>query len=125
MKSSTSRTVPTCVETSEHSSGVRPPRLVDEDADDRTARAAGEFDVDEFEAALFGRAPRDLAHARFDGSLPAQNPSRTPFQKPSEQKKKWARTHWTTPPRSEQEANYTGRACAWQPGREWAVSGER
>src|ERR1044072_1407612 len=44
-------------------------RLVDEDADGRGARAAGEFDVDEFEAALFGRAPRYLAHARVDGSL--------------------------------------------------------
>src|SRR5215212_2483449 len=56
-------------------------RLVDEDADDGRARAAGEFDVDEFEAALLGRASRDLAHARFDGSLPVQSPSRNPPSK--------------------------------------------
>src|SRR5215204_285962 len=39
-------------------------RLVDKDADYGSARAAGEFDVNEFEAALFGRTARDLAHTR-------------------------------------------------------------
>src|SRR5919205_498732 len=96
-------------------------RLVDEDADDRGARAPGEFDVDEFEAALFGRAPRDLAHARLDGSLAVQT-ARAPFLKrPSEQKKKWAENPLATQPRSEQEANYTGSARRWQPEKWWAV----
>src|ERR1044072_7363497 len=92
-------------------------RLVDEDANDGRARTASEFNVDELEAALGGRTLRYLAHTRFDRSLPVQSPWRTPFQKPSEQKKKWAENPLATPPRSEQEANYTGSPRAWQPGR--------
>src|SRR5205085_3154688 len=41
-------------------------RLVNEDADDRRARAPGHLHVDEFEAALAGGAPGDLAHAPLD-----------------------------------------------------------
>src|SRR5215218_400670 len=88
-------------------------RLVDEDADDRGARAAGEFDVDEFKAALYGRAPRDLAHARLDGSPPVQNPSPTPFSKSLGAKEKVGQNPLATPPRSEQEADYTGSLRAW------------
>jgi hypothetical protein len=41
-------------------------RLVNKDADDGGARAAREFDVDEFEAAPLGYPARDFAHARLD-----------------------------------------------------------
>src|ERR1044071_3338806 len=42
-------------------------------------------------------------------------PANLPKQ-PSAQKKKWAKTHWTPPPRSEQEANYKVTVGAWQAG---------
>jgi hypothetical protein len=44
------------------------------------------------------------------------------------QNKKWARTHWTTPPRSEQETDYKGKRAKGQNRNEakagWRATGK-
>ena len=57
-------------------------RLVDEDADDGGARAAGEFDVDQFEAALHRAIERsqrgELAPSRTANTASAPAPAPSP-----------------------------------------------
>src|ERR1044071_2272461 len=100
-------------------------RLVDEDADDGRARATGKFDVDEFEAALFSGAARDLAHTRFDGSLPVQSPSRPPFSNPRSKRKSGREPTGRRHRAPSKRLIIRETSCAWQPGRRWAVSGEQ
>src|SRR5205823_6361345 len=68
-------------------------RLVNEDADYGRARAPGQLHVDEFEAALAGRAFGYLAHARLDRTPFVQSPRS--FQNTLARKRKSGpKTHW-------------------------------
>src|SRR5947209_7814315 len=107
MKSSTSRTVPTCWLNSEQSSWVTPPGL------SMKTRTTGERAPPAISTWTSSR-PRSRAarsaipRTRASTELSSPNAPDS-FQNPLARKRKSGpRTHWTTPQRSEQEADYTG-----------------
>src|SRR5215212_328443 len=125
MKSSTSSTVPRCVLISAQSSWVTPPGL---SIKTRTtgARAPPANSTWTSSSPRSSAARRAISRTRASMEVPpSKAPRETPSQKPSEQKKKWAENPLATPPRSEQEADYTGTPRAWQPEKRRAMGGGR
>jgi hypothetical protein len=81
-------------------------RLVNKDADDRLVFRPGDLGVHEFQSVVDCDAFSDCLHTLFNRTR-AHGPSEVCSEKLLAQKKKWARTHRTIPPRFEQVVNYT------------------
>jgi hypothetical protein len=78
-------------------------RLVDEDANDGLIIRAGDFSVYQFESVIYRDSLSKCLYSLFNRTRAHNAPSK----KAPAQKKKWARTHRTIPPRFEQVVNYT------------------
>ena len=83
-------------------------RLVNKDANDRLVFRPGDFGVYQFQSVVDCYSFGNCLHPLFNRTR--AHVSSDACRKPVAQKKKWARTHRTIPPRFEQVVNYTERA---------------